>query len=84
MVVAPWCGLQPFLYNTLKKERLAADDYGCLVAQAIDKLRAKGVKVWSIVGDNLPVEVSALGHWSMKSRMSEISQPVFTRHDRLM
>jgi hypothetical protein len=46
---------------------LTADDYSQLVAQAIEKLKTRGVRVRSIVGDNLTAQVSALAHWSPKS-----------------
>jgi hypothetical protein len=44
MVLAPYSGLRSILYNSLEEELLTADDYGCLVAQAIEELRWKGVK----------------------------------------
>jgi hypothetical protein len=69
MILAPYRGLRPFTYDSLENERLTADDHGQFVAQTIEKLRTQGVEVLSIVGDNLPAQVSALAHWSPKSRL---------------
>jgi hypothetical protein len=69
MVLAPFSGLRPFSDDSLEKERLTADDYGCLIAQTIEELRQKGVKLRSIVGDDLPAQVSAFAHWSTKSHL---------------
>jgi hypothetical protein len=69
MILAPYRGLRPFLYDSLENKRLKADDDGQLVAQAIEELKTRGVRVHSVVGDNLPAQVSALVHWSPKSRL---------------
>jgi hypothetical protein len=66
MIFAPRSGLRPFLYDSLESERLPADDYGQLVAQAMKGLKTQSVRVRSIVEDNLPAQVSALAHWSQK------------------
>jgi hypothetical protein len=68
MIFAPYSGLRPFLYDSLENERLTVDDSGQLVAQAIEELKTQGVRVRSIVGDNLPAQVSVFAHWSPKSR----------------
>jgi hypothetical protein len=54
--------LPPFLYEALEKERLTSDNYGSIGKQTIEQLESKGVKVRSIVGNNLPAQVSALAH----------------------
>jgi hypothetical protein len=51
MILAPYSQLRPFLYNSPENERLAAEDYGSLVAQTIEQLKRLAVKVRSIVGD---------------------------------
>jgi hypothetical protein len=66
MILAPFRGLRPFFYDSLENERLTADNDGQLVAQAIEELNTQGMRVRSIVGDNLPAQVSALVHWSPK------------------
>jgi hypothetical protein len=69
MVLAPYGGLRPFSDDSLEKERLTVDEYGCLIAQAMEEFRRKGIKLRSFVRDNLPAQVSAFAHWSTKSRL---------------
>jgi hypothetical protein len=69
MILAPYSSLDPFLYDVLENETLTSDDYGNLIAAIIKELKSKGVRVRSIVGDNLPAQVSALAHWSKNSRL---------------
>jgi hypothetical protein len=67
MILAPYSHLHPFLYEVYEQDALTSDDYGRIVAEVIQELRTKGVRVRSIVGDNLPAQVSSLAHWSKKS-----------------
>jgi hypothetical protein len=69
MILAPSSRLRQFLSNSLENERLTAEDYGSLVAETIEQHKPLAVKVRSIVGDNLPVQVSALAHWGTKSQL---------------
>jgi hypothetical protein len=69
MILAPYSSLDPFLYDVFERDTLTSDDYGNLVVAVIQELKSKGVRVRSIVGDNLPAQVSALAHWSHKSRL---------------
>jgi hypothetical protein len=67
MILAPYSKIKPFLYDVIEKATLTADDYGNIVMTAIKELYQKGVKIRSIVGDNLPAQVTALAHWSSRS-----------------
>jgi hypothetical protein len=67
MILAPYTKIQPFLYATIEKSSLNAEDYGNIVVTAIKELKQKGVKIRSIVGDNLPAQITALAHWSSRS-----------------
>jgi hypothetical protein len=69
MILAPYSRLLPFLYISLENDHLTSANYGILVRQVIEELRSMGIKVRSIVGDNLPAQVSALAHWSTKSHL---------------
>jgi hypothetical protein len=69
MIFAPSSALEPFLYDSRENERLTSVDDGQLVAEAIEELRGKGLKVRSIVGNDLPAEVSTLVLRSTKSRL---------------
>jgi hypothetical protein len=70
MLLAPYTTLSPFLYDSVEQARLTAQDYGNIVADAIRTLKeVNNVDVRSIVGDNLPAQVSALAHWSPNSRL---------------
>jgi len=62
---------RPFLYDTAERGSLTQRDYGEIVIDAINSLKERGITVKSITGDNLPVQVSALAHWSKKSRLKE-------------
>jgi hypothetical protein len=72
MLLAPYSNLKPFLYDSYEEETLTSDDYGRVIAQIIKELKTKGVRVRSIVGDNLPAQVSALAHWSKRSCLKGI------------
>jgi hypothetical protein len=54
------------------KSILTSDDSGNLIIAIIQELKSKRGGVRSIVGDNLPAQVSALAHWSHKSRLRGI------------
>jgi hypothetical protein len=69
MILVPYRGLRRFLSDSLENERLTADDYGKIVAQAIEELKTQSVRVHSIVGDNLPAQIPTVAHWSPKSRL---------------
>jgi hypothetical protein len=71
MLLAPYTSMRPFLYDTVEQTTLNSDDYGDIVANAITKLYDEKIVVRSIVGDNLPAQVSALAHWSDKSRLTK-------------
>jgi hypothetical protein len=65
-------GIPPFLYDAVERTRFCLDDYGEIVGNAIIDLRRSGVKIKSIVGDNHPVQVMALAHWSPKSLLKKL------------
>lgn len=67
MILAPYSKIKPFLYDAVEKTTLTAEDYGNIVMNAIKDLYRKHVNVRSIVGDNLPAQVTALAHWSSRS-----------------
>jgi hypothetical protein len=67
MLLAPYTGLKPFLYTAVEQTRLTAEDYGSIVAKTICDPKQAKVDVRSIVGDNLPTQISALAHWSTRS-----------------
>jgi hypothetical protein len=71
MLLAPYTESgAPFLYDTVEVESLTSEDYGNIVAGVIQTLKDEHqIEVKSIVGDNLPAQVSALAHWSHKSRL---------------
>jgi hypothetical protein len=54
MLLAPYSSPQPFLYDAIEKANLTAEDYGNVVAAAINQLKNEEIKVRSIVGDNFP------------------------------
>jgi hypothetical protein len=59
--------IPPFLYDAVERIRFGPSNYGEIVGNAMTDLRKAGVKTKCIVGDNHPVQVMALGHWSPKS-----------------
>jgi hypothetical protein len=59
--------IRPFLYNSVGQTCLTARDSGTILADQIKDLEAIGVHVASIVGDNLPAQVSGLAHWTRTS-----------------
>jgi hypothetical protein len=73
MLMAPYTpDCPPYLYDTVEKATLSSDDYGEIVGKAILTLHNQHkIEVRSIVGDNLPAQVSALAHWSKKSRLKK-------------
>jgi hypothetical protein len=71
MILAPYSGIEPFLYQAIERERLTLKDYGTIIIEAIMALRMKNVIVRSIVRDNLPAQVQALAHWSNQSMLQE-------------
>jgi hypothetical protein len=67
MLLAPDTGVNPCLYTAVKQTRLTAEDHGNIGANAIRDLTQAKVDIRSIVGDNLPAQISALAHWSTRS-----------------
>jgi hypothetical protein len=75
MLLAPYTKMKPFLYDAIEKATLTAEDYGNIVVTAIKQLHNRNVKVRSIVGDNLPAQVTALAHWSSRSCLKRCEEP---------
>jgi hypothetical protein len=71
IILAPYSKIRPFLYGSIEESTLTAEDYGNIVTEAIKDLFQKNVHVRSIVGDNLPAQVSALAHWSSHSHLKQ-------------
>jgi hypothetical protein len=67
MILAPYSNLPPFLYDAHEQDASISEDYGRIIAGIIRELKTKGIRVRSMVGDNLPAQVSSLAHWSKKS-----------------
>jgi hypothetical protein len=67
MVLASHTGLHPFRYKGIEKSNLRVENYGNIVGDTIKELGEMNVDVRLIVGDNLPVQVSALAHSSSRS-----------------
>jgi hypothetical protein len=67
MLLVPYTILKLFLYTSVEQTRLTAGDYGNIVVNAIRDLRQAKIDVRSIVGDNLPAQISELAHCSTRS-----------------
>jgi hypothetical protein len=75
MLLAPYTELTPFLYNAFEAESLTVNDYGRFVLGTIRDLHTAKIQVGSIVGDNLPTQVTALAHWSPRSSLRAADEP---------
>jgi hypothetical protein len=70
ILMAPHAVHSPFLYDAVEQSHMTATDYGDIVADRILALRAEhNITITSIVGDNLPIQVAALAHWSPRSHL---------------
>jgi hypothetical protein len=52
MILDPYSGLDPFLYDAFEKDTLTSDDHENLIVAIIQELKSERVR--SIVGDKLP------------------------------
>jgi hypothetical protein len=75
MILAPHTKIKPFLYDAIENATLRAEDYGTIVATTIKELRQTNVNVRSIVGDNLPAQITVLAHWSPRSCLKRGNEP---------
>jgi hypothetical protein len=57
----------PFLYDAIERKKFGASDSGEIVRKATIDQRIAGVKIKSLVGDNHPMQVRVLAHWSPRS-----------------
>jgi hypothetical protein len=64
MILAPYSNLGPSLYDFCEQDALTSDDYGHIITGMIQELKTKGVRICSIVGDDLPTQAASLAHWS--------------------
>jgi hypothetical protein len=76
MTLAPYNSFDLFLYDVFEKDTLTSDDYENLIVAIIQELKSEEVRVRSIAGDHLPAQVSALEHWSHKSRLRGVDSYV--------
>jgi hypothetical protein len=60
IMLAPYTTIQPFLYAAVEMSNLNAEEYGNIVLSAIKELYQNDVHIRSIVGDNLPAQISDL------------------------
>jgi hypothetical protein len=75
MILAPYPKIKPFFYDAIENVTLTAEDYGTIVATTINELHQTNVNVRSIVGDNLPAQITVLAHWSPRSCLKRRNEP---------
>jgi hypothetical protein len=59
-----------------EQDAVSFDDDDLIIAGIIDELKTKGVRVCSIIGDNLPASASSLAHLSKKSLLKGVDRDV--------
>jgi hypothetical protein len=79
IVLAPYTRIKPFLDDAAERATLTGEDSGTIVMAVIKELYQKRVNVRSIVGDNLPAQVTAHAHSSSRSCLRHAEEPYLHR-----
>jgi hypothetical protein len=74
-ILAPYTRIKPFPDDATENETLTAKEYRTLVPTTIKELHQTNVNVRSILGDNLPAQVTALADWNSWLCLKRGNQP---------